>query len=102
MLISYMRDENGQKCGVVVAVLNSQGQIGIGYSACSHGDRFKRDHGLMMAEGRAKATRLIKHEKMPRLDIRWAVVDMVNRAKRYYKNCPISTRTAQLIEGLTD
>lgn len=97
MLVSYIRNAEGKKCGVVVAL--SRGRIG--WSKCNlKKDRFNKAMGKKIAEGRAnlsakltnpdqeivyyKRNGKVKHQKLPP-GVSEAICRMQDRAQRYFK-----------------
>jgi hypothetical protein len=64
MLISYIRDENRRKVGVVIAEIFiddplKQDRLGIGWSICSNKDNFNKHRGIEIAYGRAHKGKLL-------------------------------------------
>lgn len=81
MLIRYLRDEQGQKRGVAVAIDGGSG-IQYGWSLCHSRDKFDRNVGLFKAICRAKGganLNLVPDDMKP------VVEKLQNNAKRYYK-----------------
>jgi hypothetical protein len=88
MLIKYIRDRKWNKVGVVVAL----DQEHIGYSLCnvSHGDRFDKEKGLMIAVGRAEKHPIsIINVLGVASSARTECLKMLDRAKRFYKGASI-------------
>jgi len=99
MLTSYLRDKSNNPIGVVVAVKHND-EIRLGWSKChSLLERFNRQKGIEIALGRAKCNRPVKHP-LPH-DIRYALVNLLQRAEKYYKNVPMSNQ-AFLLTGIAD
>lgn len=95
MLIRYLRNENGQRKAVIVAV-QKDGEIRIGYARCCKRDQFNRKRGLDIAVGRAEKypigrllERLVMEyeENFPAVgeELCVAIGLMEERAKKYYK-----------------
>lgn len=53
-IVQYIRDGRNQRIGVVVAILDADGNVSIGTSVCNKKDRFKKDLALEIALGRAE------------------------------------------------
>jgi hypothetical protein len=87
MIFEYVRDKHGHKRGVVCAI----GRDYIGWSLCnrSMGDRFNKELGLKIAEGRASKVYIINDprewsETIP--PSAWpSFKRMIERAKKYFK-----------------
>lgn len=81
MLIQYIRNKHGEKKGVVVADLIN-GQVKVGYSLCNSAkDRFNKEFGLKIAEGRLKCNRRMY---IPQ-SAQHVVKHVQQRALRYFK-----------------
>ena len=76
-IYEYVKDKHGHRRGVVYAV----GKGEVGWSLCNHLDRFNRDLGIKIAQGRA--INGFKDE-IPN-EVRYTYEKMKDRAKRYYK-----------------
>lgn len=81
MIYEYVRDRNGHPLGVVCAL----GKKDIGWSLCNRrmGDKFNKELGLKIAQGRA-ITSYVKDKKVPQT-ITPILEKMKERAKRYFK-----------------
>lgn len=81
MLVSYVRDKNRNRIGVVVAIDRDK----IGWSLCHIGlDRFNKDFGLKIATGRARRGKMVN---IPQT-VKSTFDKMENRARAYYKTPP--------------
>lgn len=76
-LRQFLRDENGQPCGLLVAVGNGQ----VGWSVTHRNDHFNKDIAVRIARGRAfnGTTAKIPFRYRPALE------KMQERAKRYFR-----------------
>lgn len=77
MLTRYVKDENNQKIGVVIALERGK----IGWSRCRMGDKFDKTLGIKIAIGRAKQG---SKKKIPDALLR-TVVDSYKAAELYFK-----------------
>lgn len=90
-IVQYVRDEYGNRTGVVVACLFPDDNVVVSFSKChKHLDNFDRERALDIARGRAKTfyeTRKTGKEA-PRLhsDVLPIVAHVLNRATSYFKN----------------
>jgi len=83
-LIHYVRKNNGEPYGVLVALKGEEGYH-VGYSMCRKGDRFEKRMGLQIAIGRANFdTESHSLDNVPR-DLKKVLPSFINRCKRYYK-----------------
>jgi hypothetical protein len=79
MLIQYVKDKNGQRTGVVVAVDRDM----VGWSKCNiKKDKFNQDLAFVKAIGRARGISVPK----PPVSVEPIFLKMVDRAQRYYKS----------------
>jgi hypothetical protein len=88
MIYEYVKDKHGHLKGVVCATSN----IGIGWSLCRKEDKFDKDFGIRIAEGRAKKIEKISEEiedSFINIEVPPSITDqfdkMVERAEKYYK-----------------
>lgn len=90
MLIQYVRNGKGQKAGALVAKTNIAGHIVIGHSRWAKSiDRYDPAMALRVAKDRAD-----KDSKVaPALSILEKYNKFISRARKYYKNCPLSANT---------
>lgn len=89
MIVQYIRDKNRVPYGVVVADYDPEQGIMLGYSRCCKKDRFVKRIGKKIAAGRMhdkKAHQNLKDtfHTLPTV-IREALVKVLDRAARYYK-----------------
>lgn len=80
MIFSYVKNENGQRIGIVTAISVDS----IGWSMCHMSkDKFDKDLGLRIALGRAKNG---SNTSIPRNSNLISTLDiMAERAARYFK-----------------
>lgn len=83
MIAEYIRDKNGNKRGLVVALKRDDGHIGIGWSLCNKKDEFDRDRAWFIAVGRANKGSERENGYLPAGSAN-AVQDMVTRAFMYF------------------
>jgi len=85
MLIQYVR--RGKKIrGVIVAVKRENGSVGVDYSLCRKEDKFCKNVGLAIAQGRALSDR--ESKRTAPHSLRKYLQRMTERACRYYKVNP--------------
>jgi hypothetical protein len=60
MLKQFIRDDMGQRIGVVVAITNHDGGYNIGWSVCNKKDKFDNEFGTMIAIARAEKGSKVK------------------------------------------
>lgn len=77
MLTRYVRDDENQKIGIVVAL--GRGQIG--WSRCQGPDKFNKELGIKIAIGRAQKG---SRKRIPDALLR-TVVDAYKAAELYFK-----------------
>jgi hypothetical protein len=97
MLINYLRDKSNNPVGVVVAIKDPDygNEIRLGWSQCHTPlDRFNREKGIEIAIGRARCDRQPK-KPLPH-DIRYALVNLLQRAKKYYQDASVSDQALGL------
>ena len=80
---NYIYNKKNQRVGVVVAKVDDNPLVGIGWSKCntSLGDRFDRERGLKIALGRAD----FRDKNYPR-SVAPYIEQMAVRATKYFKN----------------
>lgn len=90
-LIEFVKGENGQLIGAVVAVKRPDTDVGIGWSLCKmtpnkngNVDRFDKGKALLIARGRANTIRN-KRAALP-FSVRISYKRMVDRAFKYFKH----------------
>jgi len=76
MLVKYTRDKNGHRNGVVVAVDHGV----VGWSKCNKKDKFNKELGLRIAEGRA----MVGSTVGPPREIAADLEHMRKRSQKYY------------------
>jgi hypothetical protein len=83
MICKYVRDDKGNRCGVVVAI----GPGCVGWSLChTNKDRFSREIGKRIAAGRAESGTEAKIPNTPAgCKIPELFDELNNRSYRYYK-----------------
>jgi hypothetical protein len=86
MLTQFIRDENNNPIGCIVAIQHEDGFVSYGVSLCSPKDHWDRDLGRKIAIGRAYANGVmpsVPHGKEGL--VAESVANMVDRARRYFK-----------------
>jgi len=88
MLITYVRDKNGQRVGAVVALLKEGNTIGLGWSKCNKQDKFDKERAKAIAKARAAFANADlpygTNSVMPSC-MTESVNKMVRRANKYFK-----------------
>jgi len=94
MLIQYIRNGKKQKIGALVATTNHGGYIVIGHGKWNKSlDKYSSTMALQVAKDRAD-----KDSKVgPALSMLTQHRKFVTRAKKYYKDCPLSANTLSAI-----
>jgi hypothetical protein len=90
-IVQYVRDENGNRIGVVIVVEDRRNEHGsldgirIGWSKCNldAGDRFDKSFGMGIAINRALCDRPVRVSRVPKC-VRNVFYNVVDRARRYY------------------
>jgi hypothetical protein len=88
MLLQFVRDKKNQRVGMVVAVPDEYGKVGVGWSKCKTSmDKFSEEQGKMIALQRASHARSGGKfkRKMPQC-VQKVYDSMTDRATRYYKD----------------
>jgi len=87
MLITYLKDKNNKKYGVVVFT----GLYNIGYSLCKKGDTFSKKRAVEIAKGRALTGKYtnglttLDFSKRPKMKaVQEVVVSMISKAVKYF------------------
>lgn len=86
-IIKYIKDNRGQKVGVLVGLKDEDGQICVGwskYAVTQEYEPFSREKGLKIARGRALCTHDVN------ADLPFAVLEEIpyflDRCERYFKD----------------
>jgi hypothetical protein len=87
-LIEFIKGENGQHIGAVIALKVDETKVGVGWSLCKvKADRFDKKKALLIARGRAKLIRG-KRNRLP-IAIKDGYKRMVSRSEKYFKGSTI-------------
>lgn len=100
MISNYVKNENGETIGLIVAALLEDGKYNIDYSHCHEWeDTFDKNMAREIATTRACQAR--KNRVKMRImngDILHAYMSMISRAKRYFKGCEPSDKVKWIAE----
>jgi len=90
MLIQYIRNGKRQRIGALVAITNNDGHIIVGHGKWHKKlDEYSPIMALQVAKSRAEKDSKVE----PAISILPKYLKFIDRAKKYYKNCPLSANT---------
>lgn len=91
MLVRYLKDGQGNRCGCVIAAKMETGDVVITGSLCRmKKDSFSRDFGLTIALGRAHAIATGRKVELPNINgMAEQLSLMERRAKRYFQDAKV-------------
>ena len=102
MIKQFIRNENGDPIGIMVADAVGQDSFGIGYSIVkpNSGDTFDKELGMKIATNRAHSVRAnLKLEKALQHTRHWDQLDnFIERASKYFQNRTMLSHTNEIVE----